>query len=60
LELTAGGTFTITSTPDTINFSVGHDTEIYLYLKVDQLKYLEEKKIKEIVKEHSEFILYPI
>jgi molecular chaperone HtpG len=58
--LTAGGTFTITSTPDTTNLSVGHDTEIYLYLKVDQLKYLEEKKIKEIVKKHSEFILYPI
>eukprot|EP00092_Neocalanus_flemingeri_P024223 GFUD01026271.1.p1 GENE.GFUD01026271.1~~GFUD01026271.1.p1 ORF type:complete len:615 (+),score=217.24 GFUD01026271.1:220-1845(+) len=33
---------------------------IVLHMKEDQAEYIEEKKVKEIVKKHSQFIGYPI
>ncbi|KAF7990135.1 hypothetical protein HCN44_009870 [Aphidius gifuensis] len=56
-ESSAGGSFTIRQ--DT-GESLGRGTKMILTIKEDQAEYLEESKIKEIVKKHSQFIGYPI
>jgi molecular chaperone HtpG len=39
---------------------VGRGTKIILYLKDECLEYLEERKLKDLIKKHSEFISFPI
>lgn len=38
--------------------SLAHGTKVVLHIKKYQFKYLDESKIKEIVKKHSQFIGY--
>ncbi|KAL9946406.1 hypothetical protein ACHAQF_008349 [Verticillium nonalfalfae] len=57
-ESSAGGTFSIR--PDTEGEQLGRGTKIILHLKDEQTEYLNEAKIKEVIKKHSEFISYPI
>merc|ERR1719438_1858 len=53
----AGGSFTITKTDDS---GLARGTRITLHMKEDMSEYLEERRIKDLVKKHSEFIGFPI
>lgn len=56
-ESSAGGSFTIR--PDN-GEPLKRGTKIVMYLKEDQIEFCEDRRIKEIVKKHSQFIGYPI
>merc|ERR1711920_882045 len=56
-ESDAGGTFNIVEDEGE---KLNRGTKIILTLKPDNLEFAEEKKIKDLIKKHSEFISFPI
>jgi len=56
-ESSAGGTFAITEVTDA---GITRGTKIVLHMKSDNVEFLEEKRIKDLIKKHSEFIQFPI
>jgi molecular chaperone HtpG len=56
-ESNAGGTFTVI--PDD-GERIARGTKIVLHMKEDMTEYLEERRLKDLVKKHSEFISFPI
>merc|ERR1712187_667052 len=56
-ESSAGGSFTVTKDNSK---PLGRGTRIILHMKDDMGDYLEDRKIKDLVMKHSEFIGFPI
>merc|ERR1719272_1324726 len=55
----AGGSFTVS--PDAAEAKrIGRGTRIVLTMKEDMAEYLEERRLKDLVKKHSEFVGFPI
>ena len=56
-ESNAGGTFTVNKDEGE---RITRGTKIILHMKEDQLEFIEERRLKDLVKKHSEFIGFPI
>merc|ERR1712194_760358 len=59
-ESAAGGSFTVQKDTETVHGEVKRGTKVICYLKEDQSEFLEERRLKDLVKKHSESIGFPI
>merc|ERR1739838_441309 len=59
-ESAAGGSFTGQKDTELVHGEVKRGTKVICYLKEDQSEFLEERRLKDLVKKHSEFIGFPI
>ena len=59
-ESGAGGSFTVQKDTEMVHGDIKRGTKIICYLKEDQSEFLEERRLKDLVKKHSEFIGFPI
>merc|ERR1719456_154553 len=59
-ESSAGGSFTVVKDDDKVHGELKRGTKIICTLKEDQSEFLEERRLKDLVKKHSEFIGFPI
>merc|ERR1711869_115147 len=59
-ESAAGGSFTVQKDTELVHGEVKRGTKIICYLKEDQSEFLEERRLKDLVKKHSEFTGFPI
>merc|ERR1711990_633444 len=59
-ESAAGGSFTVMKDEEKAHGEIGRGTKMILTLKEDQSEFLEERRLKDLVKKHSEFIGFPI
>merc|ERR1711968_411760 len=56
----AGGSFTVMKDDEKAHGDIKRGTKLILTLKEDQSEFLEERRLKDLVKKHSEFIGFPI
>jgi len=59
-ESGAGGSFTVQKDTELVHGEIKRGTKVICYLKEDQSEFLEERRLKDLVKKHSEFIGFPI
>merc|ERR1719247_587972 len=59
-ESAAGGSFTVMKDDEKAHGDIKRGTKMILTLKEDQSEFLEERRLKDLVKKHSEFIGFPI